>query len=215
MKTIIKNIFLISIFAFLIVSFCFNIFSQDAESKFIDAIRKQQDLIPKNFKCKISSDVFTEFFKQLPEDAFINGISDVNLFLIAENGKISIKIEGIKQDYMDFALSYFTIYSQLLEYVFLSSEELSKRLESYTIEFDKDIFILSDDAELISYNFIFIDNLLNTIIFFQGNVKKMEINITYFTYKKYKLVKMINIINFDENGNKKENVILNFSNYKF
>ncbi len=215
MKTIIKNIFLISIFAFLIVSFCFNIFSQDAESKFIDAIRKQQDLIPKNFKCKISSDVFTEFFKQLPEDAFINGISDVNLFLIAENGKISIKIEGIKQDYMDFALSYFTIYSQLLEYVFLSSEELSKRLESYTIEFDKDIFILSDDAELISYNFIFIDNLLNTIIFFQDNVKKMEINITYFTYKKYKLVKMINIINFDENGNKKENVILNFSNYKF
>jgi len=214
-KTIIKNIFLISIFAFLIVSFCFNIFSQDAESKFIDAIRKQQDLIPKNFKCKISSDVFTEFFKQLPEDAFINGISDVNLFLIAENGKISIKIEGIKQDYMDFALSYFTIYSQLLEYVFLSSEELSKRLESYTIEFDKDIFILSDDAELISYNFIFIDNLLNTIIFFQDNVKKMEINITYFTYKKYKLVKMINIINFDENGNKKENVILNFSNYKF
>ncbi|MEJ5273100.1 MAG: hypothetical protein WH035_03135, partial [Spirochaetota bacterium] len=93
-------------------------------------------------------------------------------------------------------------------------EELNKQFENYTISQDKNTFILKDNSELTSYSFIFLNNLISTVIFYQDNSKKMEINIQYFAYKNYQLVKAITIINFDERGNKKEPIFITFSKYK-
>ncbi len=227
-KVKIINIAFILILFFYLIFTSLAAYSQDAKTQFIEAIKKQQSLMPKSFNCKISSSLFLDFFKQLIGETiakknvvskitepFTKTINDLSIYLFVENGKTTIKIEGIKQDYLDFALSYFSIYTELLSYVFLSQEELSKTIENYEIKIDKNTFTLKDFSDLTSYSFIFSNNLLTTVIFYQQEIKMMEINITYFTYKNYQLVKQINIINYDDNGNKKDNSTINFSNYKF
>lgn len=209
-----KKITIVLIILIFIVFTVLPILSQDAKSLFIEAIKKQQTLIPKTFSCNISSTIFNDFFKQLPADAFSKQIQDLQIILNAENGKISIKIDGIKPEYNDFALSYFNIYTELLSYVFISEEDLKKQFENYTISYDKNLFILKDNSELVSYNFLFTNNLITSIVFFQDNSKKMQITISYFAFKNYQLVKTINIINYDDKGNIKDNIIINFAKYK-
>lgn len=209
-----KKLFLILLIIFTLF-FIYQIAAQDSKSLFIQAIKKQQSMLPKTFSCNIFSTIFTDFLSQLPSDAFSKQLKDVSIILKVENGKVSINIDGIKPEYLDFALSYFNIYTELLSYVFISEEELVKQFENYTISQDKNIFILKDDSQLVSYNFVFVNNLLSMVSFFQDNAKKMDINIQYFSYKNYQLVKTINIINFDDKGNKKENIVITFSKYQF
>lgn len=199
----------------LILIFVLQISAQDPKSLFIQAIKKQQAMFPKSFSCNIASTIFTDFLSQLPPDAFSKQLKDIVIILKVENGKVNINIDGIKPEYIDFALSYFNIYTELLSYIFISEEELNKQFENYTISQDKNVFILKDDAQLVSYNFVFVNNLIYQVSFFQDNSKKMDINIQYFTYKNYQLVKSINITNFDDKGNKKENIVINFSKYQF
>ncbi|MCR4421951.1 MAG: hypothetical protein GYA61_06260 [Spirochaetales bacterium] len=209
-----KNI-TIFISVLLILIFVLQISAQDPKSLFIQAIKKQQAMFPKSFSCNIASTIFTDFLSQLPPDAFSKQLKDIVIILKVENGKVNINIDGIKPEYIDFALSYFNIYTELLSYIFISEEELNKQFENYTISQDKNVFILKDDAQLVSYNFVFVNNLIYQVSFFQDNSKKMDINIQYFTYKNYQLVKSINITNFDDKGNKKENIVINFSKYQF
>ncbi|HPC38426.1 MAG TPA: hypothetical protein PLF21_03840 [Exilispira sp.] len=208
-----RKILIFFLLVLLFFSF-YNLFAQDIKALFISAIKKQQSLLPKSFSCNISSSVFTDFLSQLPSDAFSKQSKDILIVLIVDNGKVNINLDGIKSDYVDFALSYFNIYTELLSYVFISEEELNKQFENYTISQDKNTFILKDNSELTSYNFIFLNNLISTVIFYQDNSKKMEINIQYFAYKNYQLVKTITIINFDERGNKREPIVITFSKYK-
>lgn len=207
-----KLIFVIMLIYILV--FFFNLYSQDSKTLFFNAIKKQQSFIPKTFTCRISSSIFNDFFKQLPADAFTKKIEDLVFLLVVDDGKISVKIDGLKPEYNDFALSYFSIYTDLLSYVFISGDELTKQFENFKITYEKNTFTLQDDSELVSYNFVFTNDLLTTILFSQDNIKKMEINISYFAFKNYQLVKTVNIINFDENGVKKDIVIINFSKYQ-
>ncbi|MFN3411324.1 MAG: hypothetical protein ACK4YF_04115 [Exilispira sp.] len=211
-----KFLLTLMIFTLLIVNqvIFIQISAQDPKTLFIEYIKKQQAVLPKNFSCIISSSIFTEFLSQLPSDAFSKQLKDINIILSVENGKPSINIDGINQQYNDFALSYFNIYLELLSFVFISEEELNRQFENFTITENKNTFILLDNSELISYKFTFLNYLLSSISFFQENIKKMDINIQYFTYKNYQLVKSINIINFDEKGNIKENILITFSKYK-
>ena len=203
--------------ALLILSIFFLAAGNDPRQLFSQMADTYKNLFPDAFSCEISSELFDNWFDELPEEAFVDKENKPPLiyFNYRKNEDISYEVINLKPEYESFFTSTFFYLQNSYIFLLWTAEDILQEFIGYSFDVvekhDSSLFTITPPDKSQNFLIHFANNAaLQSIKILIPDTPFVEINFEYSTFSTYLVPAQIGVSIFETD----ERFTLYFLNHK-